>query len=109
MAKPQTAAEQCLADTKIDDALTNAGLPLRSRLRVLLDSETEIVDTGRELTARILRDGRDMSHNERLKELSEDFMYKGNFPAEKPVVDKRDIRTMSEHFDEIVSGKISVR
>jgi hypothetical protein len=109
MGKPITAAEQRLADAKIDAALTNAGLPITSRLRALLDSETEIVDTGRELTARILRDGRDMSHSERLKELSEDFMYKGNFPAEKPVVDKRDIRTMSEHFDEIASGKITVK
>jgi hypothetical protein len=108
MRKPQTAAEQRLADAKIDETLTNAGLPITSRLRTLLDSETEIVDTGRELTARILHNGRDLSHSERLKELSQDAMFKGNFPAEKPTVDKRDLRTMSENFDAIASGKIKV-
>jgi hypothetical protein len=108
MTKLRTDAEQRLVDAKIDEALTNAGVPITSRLRTLLDSETEIVDTGREFVARISHDGRDLSHSERLKELSTDFMFKGNFPAEKPVVAKNDMRTLSENFEAIAAGKVRV-
>jgi hypothetical protein len=110
MAKPRTEAEQRAVQTKLDDVLTAAGLPTDSRLRKILDEESEIVDIGRESVPRIItRSGDDISHAARLEELKQDSMYKGAFPKPKTTVDKRDLRTMSEHFDEIASGKITVK
>jgi hypothetical protein len=36
-------------------------------------------------------------------------MFKHNFPPLKPVVDKHDLRTLSENVNDIASGKIVVR
>jgi hypothetical protein len=110
MAKARTEAEQRAVQSKLDDVLAAAGLPTDSRLRAILDDETEIVDMGRESVPRVItRSGDDISHAARLEELSQDSMYKGAFPKPKTTVDKRDLRTMSEHFDEIASGKITVK
>jgi hypothetical protein len=110
MTKPRTESEQRCISQKIDSVLTAAGIPTDSRLRNILDAESEVVDTGREPAARIVTaNGDTISHAARLEELRQDFMFKGNFPAEKPTVDKRDLRTMSENFADIVSGKITVK
>jgi hypothetical protein len=110
MAKPRTEAEQRAVQTKLDDVLTAAGLPTDSRLRKILDEESEIVDIGRGAVPRIItRNGDDISHAARLEELKQDFMYAKNFPdAGKKIVPKNDMRTLSENFEAIAAGKVRV-
>jgi hypothetical protein len=50
------------------------------------------------------RDGQ----SSRLEELKVDAMFKHHFQDAKPAVSRRDLRTMSEHFDDIASGKVRV-
>jgi hypothetical protein len=109
MGKPITDAECRFVDEKISTALSKAGLPTTSSLRSYLSAEAEIFDTGRDLIVRIPRANGDLSLGDRLGELSEDSGLKAQFPAKKPTVDKRDLRTMSENFDAIASGKITVK
>jgi hypothetical protein len=109
MTKPRTESEQRCISQKIDTVLTAAGIPTDSRLRNILDAESEVIDTGREPAARIVTaNGDTISHAARLEELRQDFMFKANFPAEKPTVAKNDMRTLSENFAAIAAGKVRV-
>jgi hypothetical protein len=110
MTKPRTESEQRCISQKIDSVLTAAGIPTDSRLRNILDAESEVIDTGREPAARIVTaNGDTISHAARLEELRQDFMFKGNFPAEKPTVAKNDMRTLTENFEAIATGKVRVQ
>jgi hypothetical protein len=104
----RTAAQQRFIDDKITDVLADENLPADSKLRGLLDLDATVFDAGREFGICVVRPGRDISLAERLKELKTDVMFKHHFQAARPKVDKRDLRTMAEHFDEILTGKVRV-
>lgn len=105
----RTVSQQAFVDNKISDVLAHENLPVDSPLRSLLDRDATVFDAGREFGVCVTRPGRDISLAERLEELKSDFMFKDHFKAAQPKVDKRDLRSMSEHFDEIVTGKVTVR
>jgi hypothetical protein len=105
----QTAIKQQFVNTKLDEALSRAGLPVDYPIRGLLDRDLEIADTGREPWVYVSRPDRDITLDERLAELINDATPKHNFPKDLPTVDKRDLGQLREHFSEIASGKTTVK
>jgi hypothetical protein len=105
----RTASQQSFVDEKIDQVLEQAALPLDSPLRGLLNRDCEVFDAGREFGIRVPHADRDLSLAEHLETFRENSMFRHNFAAARPAVDKRDMRGLSENFDAILSGKTVVR
>jgi hypothetical protein len=104
----RTAVNQQYVDTKLDECLSRAGLPVDSPIRAILDRDSEIA-TGREPWVYVARPDRDITLDERLSELKQDATFKHNFPKDLPTVNKRDLGQLREHFSEIASGKTTVK
>ena len=105
----RTASQQSFVDEKIYQVLEEASLPIDSPLRGLLNRDATVFDAGREFGICVPRAERDLSLAERLEELKSDPLFRHNFQAARPAVDKRDMRGLSENFDAILSGKTVVR
>jgi hypothetical protein len=78
----QTAIQQQFVNTKLDEALSRAGLPVDYPIRGWLDRDLEIADTGREPWVYVSRPDRDITLDERLAELKNDATPKHNFPKD---------------------------
>jgi hypothetical protein len=104
----RTASQQQLVDTKLDEVLTRASLPVDSPVRGMLDRDVEVFDTGREFAVHVPGPDRDISLSERLEEIKHDPMFAHNFPGATPKIARNDANRLREHFDDIASGKVVV-
>jgi hypothetical protein len=117
MSQDRSASEQLFVDGKLDDALSEAGLPVTSPIRGILNRDCEVFDGveprgQKSFGIKIPRPSGDISLRERLDELKRDAMYKHNFPKETPSIAAgggQCIRPSGEDFADIVSGKRVVR
>lgn len=104
----RTAVEQRFVDSKIDAALTAANLPVTSPLRALVDRDAQVTDGGREAFVCIPREDRAITLADRLDELHADPMYRGHWAAPKATVKASDARSLTENFDDIEAGRVTV-
>jgi hypothetical protein len=115
MPQDRSASEQGFVDRKLDDALSEAGLPVTSPIRGILNRDAVVFEASgisgqRMYGVKIPRPSGDIGLRERLDELKGDAMYRHNFPQEISVVAASQcLRPSGETFADIASGKRVVR
>jgi hypothetical protein len=93
---------------EIANALERHRLPCDSPLREVLKASTPVGD-GRNPEV-FIRDGSNqlVSIDRRLRQLRNEQRFQGYFPPEPPKVPWNDLKKLSEHFDQIRTGEMSV-
>jgi hypothetical protein len=110
----RSASEQGFVDRKLDDALSEAGLPVTSPIRGILNRDAVVFEASgisgqRMYGVKIPRPSGDVGLRERLDELKGDAMYRHNFSQGTPVVAaSRCLRPTTENFNKIARGEVKV-
>ena len=117
MPQSRSASEQQFVDGKLDEALSEAGLPVTSPIRGILNRDCEVFEGveprgQKTFGIKISRPTGDISLRERLDELKGDAMYRHNFPKETPTVAATSgqcLRPTTQNLADIAAGRVVVR
>src|ERR1039458_207798 len=93
------------AASEIGAAMSQAGLAWDHPIRRELEERAVILTTGREAAVRV--DG--LSLADAIIELRKDPKYDGTFAAPPKTIDHNDLKTLTENFDAVRTGKIVVK
>ena len=105
----RTASEEQFIRTQVEAALHNHGVAPDSALKAVLIRDAVVETTSRTATVRVRDEhGRELSLDDKLSEMKQEYMYKHHFPKGKPVVSANDLVATREAFDEIRIGRVRV-
>lgn len=104
-----TASEEQFIRTEIETAFHNHGVAPDSALKAVLIRDAIVETTGRTAAVRVRDEhGRELSLDDKLSEMKQEYTYKHHIPKGKPVVPASDLMATREAFDEIRTGRVRV-
>ena len=105
----QSSTGKAYISDEVVKALTSANLPYNHPMRQELEEKSEIFGDDRNLFVRVPdgRGGTTMLADE-IERLKHDPRYAATIPADPPKVPRTDMKKLTENFEAIASGKMTV-
>lgn len=106
--KTRSSTEQKVISDEVTGALMRTGLDYDNPIRKVLETEAEIVGI-RDAVVRVPGEGGVMlTLDDRIEQLRCDPSHAASFPPDPPKVAKGDMAKLSENFEKIIDGSVSV-
>lgn len=100
-----SAIQEHIKRTAVLETCSRHGIPHDSKLAEQLQNEAEIDGS----TTVYVRAASGVSLDARIEELSKNAKFASSLPSAKPVVPATDMAAMTQNFDAIAAGKVTVK